>query len=116
MPCGYAQAMIDIDRWQNLDPNSPYSAGSACTRLGHLFRRDPFVQMLTAKVTDALLVAMFDDNGIGLAEGDQLRVHAPADIAPLVARVFAVSPLALVNDQFVAYVAGLTSQAIFPKG
>lgn len=101
--------------WTNVDPNTSDAAGIAYSRMWLLCREDPFVQMLNKQVIEALLAALFSPAGLA-TDDNRLAVENPEQIAPLVADVFATSPLMLVNDKFVAHVAAVAARAIFPQG
>jgi hypothetical protein len=101
--------------WTNIDPSTSDAAGIAYNRMWLLCREDPFVQMLSKQVIEALLAALFSPAGLA-TDDDHLAVESTEQIAPLVANVFATSPLMLVNDKFVAHVATVAAKAIFPQG
>lgn len=110
--CGMS---TDTSNWANLDTSDSYAAGKGYSRAGHVFRGDPFVQMLAKPVIDSLLAAIFSPDGHGIAEGEHLRSVEPDEVRQAVRNVFAMSPLALVNDAFIEHVATLTATAITPQ-
>lgn len=106
---------INFDRWTNITSDSTDQIGVAFSRTSLLFRADPFVRMLSKDVIDALLTAIFSPAGLAHDDKDTLRVNDPADVYALVHKVFAQSPLAIVNDEFKSHVANLVTRAIFPQ-
>lgn len=107
---------VDVSKWTNISPSQDDAAGRGYSRASILFSADPFVQMLSKNVIDSLLVALFSPGGLATNDGwHGLRVSNPGEVPEAVAAVFAVSPLMLVNDRFVAHVAGLVSKALFPQ-
>lgn len=104
-----------MSKWTNVNIASSDSAGVGYSRTSHVFRGDPFVQMLAQPVIEGLLAAIFSPDGHGVAVGEFVRSIDPDEVRQSVRNVFAMSPLSLVNEGFIEHVATLTATALAPQ-
>lgn len=104
-----------MSNWVNINIASSDSAGMAYSRTSHVFRSDPFVQMLAKPVIEGLLAAIFSPDGHGVAVGEFVRSIDADEVRRGVRNVFSMSPLSLVNDGFIEHVATLVATALAPQ-